>query len=909
MKRTYESGATKRKKRKESEENLLKQKDSMLKFFKKADISDIKSVDENAEGMSISNSNTSTSVDECIINKRDVKSEELDKVEQLPSSCLCTSDTSLNQDETRLNLISSCMPESELSLSNIELEASVSLTNVEPELIPRPRPTTETEFSLDIALWPPNPTNEMIDFFTKNVPKNVGKIENLKKQFTQGNKTFFRRLHQKHFFRIKTNGEKEKRNWLIFSETTKSVYCYVCKLFPNPKETQHILIEGLSDWSRISKVLDIHETSKAHLTAMTSFFARSHLKSRVDYELMSQIEKEHGYWRKVLHRVVATVKLLAKLGLPFRGHREHESSQISGTNKNKGNFLSCLEYLSEFDEFLKEHLLKYEACGSGKTNYLSHQIYDEILTLMAKDLKQTLSDEAKEARYFAITVDSTPDLSHVDQLTFVIRYVTPDGQPVERFFGFIPIKSHKAEYLKETVLKVLNDLGLDIALCRGQCYDNASNMSGVYAGLQAKILEMSPKAFYVPCTSHTLNLVGNNAAESCSGSLFFFDLVQHVYTFFSASTYRWDTLISHLKPKQVVVKRLSDTRWSARADAVLALKKGYAEIQNALLEIHASEHENPTVKAEALGLAKKLASYETAVVTILWNRLLERLNKTSKCLQKEDGNMKMAVQLLESLKNYVLDVREDFSAMESEAQSLLTLLTEKFQCKEDEIKRLKRRKKFDDETPSSTDNEVILQGRDKVRVEIFNEVCDRIVSELKNRQGKLQHIFNIFQNLFCVQDDQLSRSHLKNLSEVYSNDIDGSLLLDELKHFREFLNILEETNTKSRPTVGEGTDVNVSKNCPGKWYKLIVTNDGLKETFPNLETILKIFLTIPISNASGERSFSALKRIKNYLRTTLSEDHLNDLAILYIESDSLKNISYDKLIDTFAAQKARKKCI
>ena len=65
--------------------------------------------------------------------------------------------------------------------------------------------------------------------------------------------------------------------------------------------------------------------------------------------------------------------------------------------------------------------------------------------------------------------------------------------------------------------------------------------------------------------------------------------------------------------------------------------------------------------------------------------MLERLNKTSKCLQKEDGNMKTEVQLLESLKNYVLDVHEDLSAMESEAQSLLTVMTEKFQCKEDEI--------------------------------------------------------------------------------------------------------------------------------------------------------------------------------------------------------------------------------
>lgn len=457
-----------------------------------------------------------------------------------------------------------------------------------------------------------------------------------------------------------------------------------------------------------------------------------------------------------------------------------------------------------------------------------------------------------------------------------------------------------AEYLRDTVLKALSDLGLDITLCRGQCYDNASNMSGVYSGLQAKILEISPKAFYVPCTSHTLNLVGNNAAESCSGSLFFFDLVQYLFTFFSASTHRWNALTSHLKKEQIVVKRLSDTRWSARADAVLALKRGYAEIQNALLEIHSSENEKPTVKAEAKGLARMLASYETTAMTVLWSRLLERLNKTSKCLQKEDGNMKMAVQMLDSLRMYVLDVREDFSAIDSEAQSLLTSV--KKLCNEDETKRMKRRKKFDYEILSST--EIILQGKDKVRVEMFNEICDRLVSELKNRQEKLQRIFNIFQNLFYVQDDELSKSHLKNLSEIYSDDIDGSLLFDELKHFHEFLKSFEET--KPTNTLVEGT--NVSKNCAGKWYKLIVRNDGLKETFPNLETILKIFLTIPISNASGERSFSAL-RIKNYLRTTLSEDHLNDLAILYIESETLKNISYDKLIDTFAAQKARKQCI
>lgn len=80
-------------------------------------------------------------------------------------------------------------------------------------------------------------------------------------------------------------------------------------------------------------------------------------------------------------------------------------------------------------------------------------------------------------------------------------------------------------------------------------------------------------------------------------------------------------------------------------------------------------------------------------------------------------------------------------------------------------------------------------------------------------------------------------------------------------------------------------------------------------TFPNIEILLKIFLTIPLSNASGERSFSVLKRVKNYLRNTMGEERLNNLAILYIEQEILNRIDTDKIIDDFARNKARRKFI
>lgn len=68
----------------------------------------------------------------------------------------------------------------------------------------------------------------------------------------------------------------------------------------------------------------------------------------------------------------------------------------------------------------------------------------------------------KLAKYFSISVDSTPDVSHIDQLTLIMRYVSPDGQVEERLLEFLPITSHVVESLFNAVMGVLNELGIDI---------------------------------------------------------------------------------------------------------------------------------------------------------------------------------------------------------------------------------------------------------------------------------------------------------------------------------------------------------------------------------------------------------------------------------------------------------------
>ena len=73
----------------------------------------------------------------------------------------------------------------------------------------------------------------------------------------------------------------------------------------------------------------------------------------------------------------------------------------------------------------------------------------------------------------------------------------------------------------------------------------------------------------------------------------------------------------------------------------------------------------------------------------------------------------------------------------------------------------------------------------------------------------------------------------------------------------------------------------------------------LKDAFPELFQLIRISLTIAVNTAHCERSFSALKRIKTYLRSTMSEQRLTDLAILSIERELSDLISLDEVIDIF----------
>lgn len=690
-----------------------------------------------------------------------------------------------------------------------------------------------------------------------------------------GNKT--RYLKKNVFYRKLLNGEQQIRKYIIYSPIKNALFCIPCRLFGGSTK---LATEGLMDWRNINKVLKKHEVSIEHTNCQISFLSRSNNIGRIDSDLCAQINKEIDYWRNVLKRVIAVIKKLGSRGLPFRGSVEQFG------NQNNGNFMMCLELISEFDPFLSNHIVKNGNPGSGNTSYLSSTICDELIKLISTKVTTVIVKEIKSAKYFSIVIDSTPDISHMDQLSFIIRYVKNDGSPVERFICFLPNVGHKAEDLEMAVMSVLTMNNIDINNCRGQSYDNAANMSGIYSGLQARLIKISPFASYIPCAAHSLNLVGICVAECVKEGALFFNTIQHLYSFFAVSTRRWNVLKSNLVLCKKVLKRVDGTRWSARHEACDSLYKNWDGVMRSLKILEEDNSEKTTVRCEASGLRRQLDRFETIFMTIFWNSILERFNNTSKELQKVNIDLGKVVELYQSLIHFITSIRNDefFTGNVNLAKNIKS---EEYEL--DRVRIKKRKLQADEER----ENEVHMSGRDKFKVETYFAILDRIESEMKKRCTAYINIYEKYNFLFNL--NQLSLEEIvqkaNKLQAFYNDDLEESFS-NECLHFRSYLQSIMENNENNLGVIESS---------------LLLRSKNLQTVFPNIDIAIRMLLCMAISNCSAERSFSTLKRIKNYLRSSLVEDKLNSLSLLAIESELLNSIDFEDTINEFANQKSRRR--
>nr|XP_011460630.1 PREDICTED: zinc finger MYM-type protein 1-like [Fragaria vesca subsp. vesca] len=462
----------------------------------------------------------------------------------------------------------------------------------------------------------------------------------------KGPKNKSKRCFSSDFYtRILPNGQKHHRDWLVYSKTLDKAFCFCCKLFKRGPQPSQLANEGYYDWGHVSGRLKEHETSAEHVNYYASWCElriRLEKGTTIDHGIQEQIKKSKVHWRMVLCRLVSIVKFLAKQNLAFRGSKEKLFED------SNGNFMAAVKMIAEWDLVMKEHIEK-----KVHHHYLSHKIQNKLICLLAYEIKSSILKKIKEAKFFSVILDCTPDVSNQEQMTLVIRCVDVSTGPIkveEYFLGFLKVDDTTGQGLFEELQNVLKSFGLDIDDVRGQGYDNGANMRGKHQGVQRRLLDINPRALYTPCGCHSLNLTLCDIANSCEKAKDFFGVIQRIYTIFAHSTKRWKMLVDHVTVKGLTLKSLSTTRWESRIESVKAIVLQAPQVREALLELAEERDTDSKIRSEAKSLATfELGKFEFLLGMVIWYDILGKVNIVSKSLQSENMLIDIAMTKIKGL--------------------------------------------------------------------------------------------------------------------------------------------------------------------------------------------------------------------------------------------------------------------
>lgn len=136
-----------------------------------------------------------------------------------------------------------------------------------------------------------------------------------------------------------------------------------------------------------------------------------------------------------------------------------------------------------------------------RDNWLSDTIQNEMIELLAHAVQRRLVSGAMVSHYFGLTADGTTDISSSEQFSCHVHYCVNSV-----FWGFYSAVDSKADTLFRCITDIFLRLHLPIEKLQGYCFDGASNMSGRFTGVRARLAEVCPGSLFVHCCNHSLDL-------------------------------------------------------------------------------------------------------------------------------------------------------------------------------------------------------------------------------------------------------------------------------------------------------------------------------------------------------------------------------------------------------------------
>lgn len=651
---------------------------------------------------------------------------------------------------------------------------------------------------------------------------------------------------------------EQKYSWLSYSEEHGGAFCKLCQNFQKNdvnvlQKTGGVFItvpftsfrKALGKDGKIEK----HEHSSTHTSSVVmENMRRQAIKKPVQTQLVQQSERERDCNKLCLKILLRGLYFLVK-------------EEVSHTTKYSSLIEGILDKLNNDFKAWRE-------AQSDRSNYSSKDTACELLECMGEVVREHLK-KSLENKKFSILADESTSVRNEMQLSIMFR-VMEGRVPVEKFLAVVKIPNGKAETIADTIDKELASLGL--------CYDNliafgfdgASNMAGNVAGVRKKLSEKANReVVYIHCRAHVLSLAAASCRNRNQKVKRFFHVLKDIYKLFSKSPKKENILHeiqAVLHDPVLKIPECIEVRWLSHHRIVNAVLRSYKSILLACEHIH---KEGVDLASLAGGILLEMRNESFFVICHVMNELLCALSYLSSSLQKENISLSKVIPLTCStklhLKNIAQECDDSTSGLRKNVRSAIA-------------------EKFGSDMCLIADEEAgkTFKGMKQYCESVIDEIDERFNDKAMSFMNFASR-FEIYQSFMDLEDNEV-RMFCDNFSML---DVEG--VLADIKSFKFFLKLQHD-----------------SEKCQADERPLTT---ALKADigYCELQKLCEILLTIPVTTASVERSFSTMNRILTKARNRMTPETLMHCMMISIEGPNIPTEDFlDEVVHLYAIKKFRR---
>ena len=440
-------------------------------------------------------------------------------------------------------------------------------------------------------------------------------------------------------------------------------------------------------------------------------------------------------------------------------------------------------------------------------------------------------------------------------------------------------------------------MNLKLENARGQCYDGAAVMAGEKAGVAAQIKKLNSKCLYTHCYGHALNLSVKDACTKVKCLKDTFDTTKEICKLVKKSPQR-ETYLKKLRIQsgntEKNVHAFCPTRWTVRGATLSSIIANHTELmslwENSLLITNDTE-----MKGRIIGAQSSMRKFSFLFGCLLGEKVLMQTDNLSRSLQSPELSAIEAHQLAEAVMASLQKERND-SMFE---RFWVSVCKKRDELEIDDADLLRKRK----HPKCLTDffgyvhapEQEFQSSKDMYRAKYF-EVYDLVTVSISERFDQPDYaVYAKMQNIILTAlrgentNDEINKVLLggESFQSIYENDIDMSMLKIQLNLLPNLLEI----------------DDSAYQTIPSIVKKMRTLTIAQRNIISEVLKLLKLILLAPATKAESERIFSALKRVKTYLRSTMGERRLNGLMVLHVHKEATDAIDIIEAANSFTEKK------